>query len=38
MLGGGYGVWSNTLPCLNFTQPVLRGLSDRLILHCHAGL
>jgi hypothetical protein len=23
---------SNTLPCLNFTQPALRGLSDQIIL------
>jgi hypothetical protein len=36
VLGARYGVWSNTLPCLNFTQPALRGISDRLILHSHA--
>ncbi len=27
VLGARYGVWNNTLPCLNFTQPALQGLS-----------
>jgi hypothetical protein len=32
------GIWNITLPCLSFTQPVLQGFSDGLILHRHPGL
>jgi hypothetical protein len=33
-----YGVWNNSFPLSDFTQVALQGLSDRLILHSHAGL
>jgi hypothetical protein len=38
VLDARYGVWNNSFPLSDFTQVALQGLSDRLILHSHAGL